>query len=164
VGAVEVRPVGGRRDLRTFIRLPWRLYRDAADWVPPLISERRRHLDRKRNPFFEHAQAEYFIAWRGNTPVGRVTAHIDHRLNEFQANAWGLFGFFECEDDPEAAWALLAAAADWLRARDRDRMVGPLDFSTNHECGLLVEGSSTARRSSRTGTTRTTPGCSRGTA
>jgi GNAT superfamily N-acetyltransferase len=140
VGAVEVRPVGGRRDLRTFIRLPWRLYRDAADWVPALISERRRHLDRKRNPFFEHAQAEYFIAWRGNTPVGRVTAHIDHRLNEFQANAWGLFGFFECEDDPEAARALLAAAADWLRARERDRMVGPLDFSTNHECGLLVEG------------------------
>jgi len=137
---LEVRPVRGGRDLRTFIRLPWRVYRDAANWVSPLLSERRRHLDRKRNPFFEHAEAEYFLAWRGNTPVGRVTAHVDHRLNEFQDNAWGLFGFFECEDDPEAAGALLDAAAEWLRDRGRDRMVGPFDFSTNHECGVLVEG------------------------
>jgi hypothetical protein len=74
VGAVEVRPVGGRRDLRTFIRLPWRLYRDTADWVPPLISERKRHLDRKRNPFFEHAEAEYFIAWRARSSERRQHA------------------------------------------------------------------------------------------
>jgi GNAT superfamily N-acetyltransferase len=72
--------------------------------------------------------------------VGRITAHVDHRFNEIQSNDWGLFGFFECERDPEAAAALLDAAEAWLRERRRDRMVGPLDFSTNHECGLLVEG------------------------
>ena len=137
---VQIRPVLGRRDLRAFIRLPWRLYRDTPQWVPPLLSERKRHLDRRRNPFFEHAEAEYFVAWRGDTPVGRITAHVDHRFNEFQGNDWGLFGFFECEDDAQTAAALLDVAAEWLRARGRDHMVGPLDFSTNHECGLLVDG------------------------
>jgi GNAT superfamily N-acetyltransferase len=126
--------------MSTFIHLPWRLYRGAANWVPPLISERRRHLDRRRNPFFEHAEAEYFLAWREGRPVGRISAHIDHRLSEFHHNRWGLFGFFECERDEEAAHALLDAAEQWLHARGRDRMLGPLDFSTNHECGVLIEG------------------------
>jgi len=123
-----------------FIKLPWRLYRNEPNWVPPLLSERRRHLDRSKNPFFEHAEAEYFLASRDGEPVGRISAHVDHRLNDVQQNAWGQFGFFECEDDPEAAGALLGAAERWLRERDRDRMVGPFDFTTNHECGVLVEG------------------------
>jgi hypothetical protein len=72
--------------------------------------------------------------------VGRISAHVDHRLNEFQDNSWGLFGFFECADDEEAAGALLDAAQEWLTQRGRDRMVGPMDFNTNHECGLLVDG------------------------
>lgn len=140
MSGVEVRAVGSRKDLDRFIKLPWRLYRGADRWVPPLISERRRHLDRSRNPFFEHAEAEYFIAWRGGDPVGRVSAHVDRRLNESQGEEWGLFGFFESEDDPEVASALLGAAAGWLRERGHDRMIGPMDFTTNHECGLLVEG------------------------
>jgi GNAT superfamily N-acetyltransferase len=139
-GEVEVRPVRGRRELTEFIKLPWRLYRGVANWVPPLISERRRHLSRSHNPFFEHAEAEYFLAWRAGRPVGRITAHVDHRLNSFQGNDWGLFGFFECVDDARVAGALLDTAEHWLRERERDRMVGPLDFSTNHECGLLVDG------------------------
>jgi GNAT superfamily N-acetyltransferase len=138
--SVEVRPVRSRGDLNRFIKLPWRLYRNEERWVPPLVSERRRHLDRRRNPFFQHAEAEYFLAWRDGQPAGRISAHVDHRLNEFQDNEWGLFGFFECEDDPEVAGALLDAAAGWLRERGRDRMVGPMDFTTNHECGLLVDG------------------------
>ena len=137
---VEVRPVRSRGDLNRFIKLPWRLYRNEERWIAPLVSERRRHLDRKRNPFFEHAEAEYFLAWRDGRPVGRITAHVDRRLNEFQNNEWGLFGFFDCEDDAEAAGALLDTAAGWLRERGRDRMVGPMDFTTNHECGLLVDG------------------------
>lgn len=138
--SVEARPVRSRRDLNRFIKLPWRLYRNEERWIAPLVSERRRHLDRRRNPFFEHAEAEYFLAWRDGQPVGRISAHVDRRLNEFQKNEWGLFGFFECEDDPEAAASLLDAAAAWLRERGRDRMVGPMDFTTNHECGLLVDG------------------------
>ena len=136
----EVRPVSSRRELQAFIRLPWRLYGESAEWVPPLISERKRHLHRRRNPFFEHAEAEYFLAWRDREPIGRITAHVDDRFNEFQNNRWGLFGFFECARNPAVAAALLDAAESWLRERDRDRIVGPLDFSTNHECGVLVEG------------------------
>ena len=138
--SLEVRPVHSRSDLMRFIKLPWRLYRNSPLWVPPLISERKHHLDRERNPFFQHAEAEYFLAWRDGEPVGRITAHVDHRFNEFQKNDWGLFGFFESEDDPEIAQALLSTAEAWLRERGRDNMVGPMDFSTNHECGLLVEG------------------------
>jgi GNAT superfamily N-acetyltransferase len=137
---LDVRPVASKRDLTTFIKLPWRLYRNEPNWVPPLISERRQFLDRRKNPWFEHGEAQYFLAWRDGRAVGRITAQVDRILNEFQDNQWGLFGFFECEDDPEAAAALLSAAENWLRARGRDRMVGPMDFTMNDECGVLVEG------------------------
>jgi GNAT superfamily N-acetyltransferase len=137
---VEVRPVTSRRDLTRFIKLPWRLYRNEPNWVPPLLRERRQFLDRKRNPFFEHTDAELFLAWRDGQPVGRISAHIDRSFNEFQGNEWGLFGFFEAENDPEVAGALLSTAQSWLTERGRDRMVGPMDFTTNDECGLLVEG------------------------
>jgi GNAT superfamily N-acetyltransferase len=138
--ALEVRPVATtRRDLTAFIKLPWRLYRDEPNWVPPLLMDVKKRLDRTKNPFFKHAEAQYFLAWRDGRPVGRISAHIDQNFNEFQDNEWGLFGWFECEDDPEAARVLLDAAEGWLRERGRDRMVGPMDFTTNDECGL-VEG------------------------
>ena len=137
---LTVRPVSGRRELRQFILLPFRLYEGVDQWVPPLISERKRHLDRRKNPYFQHAEAEYFLARRGERVVGRISAQVDRRFNEIQGNDWGQFGFFECEDDPEVAAALLDAAREWLRDRGRDHLIGPLDFSTNHECGLLVEG------------------------
>jgi GNAT superfamily N-acetyltransferase len=137
---VEVRPVSSRRELRTFIRLPWRLYREEPNWVAPLLMELKKRLDQSKNPFFKHAQAQYFLAYRDGRPIGRISAHIDQTFNSFQENEWGLFGFFECEDDVEAARALLDAAADWLRARGRDRMVGPMDFTTNDEIGLLIGG------------------------
>jgi GNAT superfamily N-acetyltransferase len=138
--SLEIRPVGGRRDLRRFITVPWSLYRNEPRWIAPLLMDIGKRLDKKSNPFFTHAEAEYLIAWRDGRPVGRVSAHIDHRFNEFQNNRWGLFGFFECEDSTETAQALLGAAEAWLRERGRDRMVGPMDFTTNDECGLLIEG------------------------
>jgi GNAT superfamily N-acetyltransferase len=138
--SLEIRPVSGRRELNRFIKLPWRIYSNEPHWVPPLLAERRQFLDREKNPFFEHAEAEYFLAWRDGRPVGRITAQIDRHMQEFQDNRWGLFGFFECEDDPEAAKGLLDAADAWLRARGCDRMVGPMDFTTNDECGVLVDG------------------------
>jgi GNAT superfamily N-acetyltransferase len=137
---LEIRPVASSSDMRRFIRLPARLYRNEPRWIAPLESDIRKRLDRRSNPWFAHAEAEYFLAWRDGEPVGRVSAHVDHRFNEFQDNQWGLFGFFESEDSPETAHELLAAAEAWLRARGRDRMVGPMDFTTNDECGLLVEG------------------------
>jgi GNAT superfamily N-acetyltransferase len=138
--AVEIRPVAGRSDLRRFIRLPFELYRNEPRWVPPLLTDVRKRLDRKSNPFFEHAEAEFLLAYRDGRPVGRISAHIDRHFNEFQSNDWGLFGWFECEDNPETARALLDAAESWLRERGRDRMVGPMDYTTNDECGVLIEG------------------------
>jgi len=137
---VRIATASTRGEVREFILLPFRLYEGTDRWVPPLISERRRHLDRRRNPFFQHADAEYFLARRGNQVVGRISAQVDQRFNEFHDNDWGQFGFFECEDDPEVAGALVDAASEWLRERRRDHAIGPLDFSTNHECGLLVDG------------------------
>ena len=137
---LQITTASSPAQVREFIMLPFRLYEGVEQWVPPLISERKRHLDRRRNPFFQHADAEYFLARRGDRVVGRISAHIDQLFNEVQENEWGQFGFFECEDDPEVAAALVDAASEWLRARRRDRVIGPLDFTTNHECGLLVEG------------------------
>lgn len=136
----EVRPVTTRRERRTFVTLPYRLYAGEDHWIPPLRYERAKHLDPQRNPFFEHADVQLFLAYSDGRVVGRISAHVDHNLNRHQDNEWGLFGFFECERDQAVADALLDTAAAWLRARGRDRMVGPMDFSTNHECGLLVEG------------------------
>jgi GNAT superfamily N-acetyltransferase len=135
-----VRPVRGRRDLRRFVTLPFRLHRDHEQWVPPLIYERRRFLDRDRNPFFEHAEAEYFLCERNGRAVGRITAQIDRRWDEYQGGSDGMFGFFECENDPAAARALVGAAAEWVRKRGRERILGPMDFTTNDECGVLIEG------------------------
>jgi GNAT superfamily N-acetyltransferase len=138
--SLDIRPVAGTRDLRRFIALPSALYRNEPRWIAPLNMDMRKRLDRERNPFFKHAEAEYFLAWRDGRPVGRITAHIDRRFNEFQANRWGMFGFFECENSRESAHALLGAAAGWLRAHGADRILGPMDFTTNDECGLLIEG------------------------
>jgi GNAT superfamily N-acetyltransferase len=138
--ALEIRPIASKRDLNTFIKLPWRLYRNEPNWVPPLLFDRKRFFDRERNPFFKHAEVEFFVAWRGDEPVGRITAHIDRHFKEFQHHEWGMFGFFECENDPEVAAALLSTAEEWLRARGRDRMVGPMNFTTNDECGILIDG------------------------
>lgn len=137
---VEIRAVRTRRELRTFIKLPSQLYRDEPNWVAPLVMDLKRRLDKDRNPFFKHAEAQYFLAYRGGRPVGRISAHVDHTFNSFQENDWGLFGFFECEDDVEAAGVLMGAAERWLRERRRDRMVGPMDFTTNDEIGVLIAG------------------------
>ena len=100
----------------------------------------KKRLDQKKNPFFKHAEAQYFLAYRDGRAIGRISAHVDRSLNEFQDNDWGLFGWFECENDPQAARALLDAAESWLRERGRDRMVGPMDFTTNDEIGVLIAG------------------------
>jgi GNAT superfamily N-acetyltransferase len=136
---VEVRPVSGRGDLTRFIKLPFRLH-EGTVWVPPLVSERRRFLDRSKNPFFDHAEAEYFLARRDGEVVGRISAHIDKRWDQFQGGNDGMFGFFESENDPAVAAALFEAARGWLRERGRERLIGPMDFTTNDECGLLIEG------------------------
>ena len=138
--ALTVRTASGRKDMNAFIDVPFRLRRDDPQWVPPLRFERRAFLDRKKNPWFEHAEAEFFLAERDGEPVGRISAHIDRRWDEYQGGSDGFFGFFEVANDPEAAKALLDTATEWVRARGRERILGPMDFTMNDECGILIEG------------------------
>jgi hypothetical protein len=138
--AVTVRPVKNRRELKRFVKVPFGLHRDQPQWVPPLIFERMQFLDRSRNPYFEHAEAEYFIAERDGEPVGRITAQIDQRWDEYQGGKDGMFGFFETANDPAVAAALLDSASEWLGDRGRARILGPMDFTTNDEVGILIDG------------------------
>jgi GNAT superfamily N-acetyltransferase len=138
--SIEVRPLRSRGERSTFIKLPWRIYGNADPWVPPLVFERRRYLDARRNPWFAHGEAELFLALRDGEPVGRISAQVDRAFNDFHGERWGWFGFFECCDDPEAASALLDAAERWLRERGQDRMIGPASFTMNDEAGILIDG------------------------
>ena len=104
----------------------------------------RKLLDRKKNPFFEHAEAEYFLAERSGRVVGRIAAIANRLHNETHQDKVGFFGFFECEYDEGAIHALFAAATEWVRARGFDTLRGPASFSVNDECGLLVDGYDTA--------------------
>jgi GNAT superfamily N-acetyltransferase len=138
--SVVVRPVTSRRELREFIELPFRLHHTSPQWVPPLRLERHAFLSRRLNAFFAEGDARLFLARRAGRVVGRVSAQVDPPFNRAQGNDWGMFGFLELEDDPQVLAALLDAAEDWLRARGRDRMVGPMDFRVNDESGVLIEG------------------------
>jgi hypothetical protein len=138
--AVKVTPVRGKADLELFIKLPWRIYRGNRNWVPPLLRFQHEMFSPKHNPFFEHADVELFLARRGDNVAGRISAQIDHEHNRYHQERTGFFGFFECEDDPTIASALLHAAEDWLRARGIERIRGPLNFSINGEIGFLAEG------------------------
>src|SRR5688500_1501344 len=103
-----------------FMDVLYRISRDDPHCVQPV-----RFLRRKTYPSFEHAEAEFFIAERDAEPIGRISAHIDRRWDEYQGGSDGMFGFFEVANDPEAAKALLDTATDWVRARDRERILGP---------------------------------------
>jgi GNAT superfamily N-acetyltransferase len=139
---IEVRVVRGRGELKRFIRLPWRIYADHPHWVPPLLADMKTVLDRTKHPYHQHADSEYFLAWRGGEVVGRIAATVNHRYNEFHEERTGFFGFFECIQDESVATALLRAAEEWLRERGMERVHGPVSFSTNEEAplGLLVDG------------------------
>ncbi len=140
MGSLTIRPVRTRRELKRFVKVPFRLHRESEQWVPPLVFERMQFLDRKKNPWFEHGEAEYFLAERDGEPVGRITAQVDSRWDEFQGGRDAMFGFFETANDPAVARALLDAATKWASERGRDRILGPMDFTTNDELGILIEG------------------------
>lgn len=136
---LEITPVTGLSGLREFIGLPFRLHA-GTPWIPPLKLERYAFLLRPLNPFFKHGEAELFLARRDGRVVGRISAQYHRGFNSFHDNRWGFFGMLEFEDDQEVLDALLAAAAQWLAERRRDRMIGPFDFTINEECGVLIEG------------------------
>jgi GNAT superfamily N-acetyltransferase len=137
---VVVRRVQTRAEFRIFLKFPWTLYKDDPCWVPPLVSEHRYKLDRKRSPTWRHMAGDYFIAWRGEQPVGTICAFINYQHNEFYKERAGFFGQFEAYNDQAAASALLQAAAHYLEARGCVVMRGPANFSINDEYGILVKG------------------------
>jgi hypothetical protein len=138
---VQITPVRSRRDLARFIDVPWHLFdrRRFPAWVPPLRISVKDVLSTK-NPFYRNADRELFIATDNGKLVGRIAAIENRAHNRFHDDRVGFFGFFECIDDQSAADALFAAAEGWLKARGLTTMRGPMNPSTNHECGLLIEG------------------------
>ena len=137
---LRVRAARDWRDLKRFIDLPYRLHARDPVWVPPLRRDVKLLLSRAKNPFFEHGEAEYFLAERDGVVVGRIAAISNRLHNETHADRVGFFGFFESIDDQAVADALLEAAAAWCRQHGHDVLRGPASFSVNDECGLLVDG------------------------
>ncbi len=130
------------RDTKAFIALPWRVYQDDPHWIPPLRMERKEFLNPRKNPFFQHAEVQLFLARRGREPVGRIAAITNALHNQYHQEEAGFFGLFEClPQAPDAATALLQAAETWVRERGAAFIRGPVNFSTNElACGLLVDG------------------------
>ena len=140
---MRVGPVCGRADLAAFINLPFTLYKNDPDWVPPLKADVRKLLDQNHHPFYDNgreAEIELFLARDGRQVVGRIAAVLNHAHNRAHDENVAFFGFFETVNRPEVANALLAGAEDWARGRGVDAVRGPASPSTNYECGLLVKG------------------------
>ena len=136
---MRIENVSDKKGMTQFIRFPWTVYEGNANWVPPLISDMEFLLGEK-NPFFHHAEAACFLAKEGENVVGRIAAIIDrNHINTHKEQA-GFFGFFECLPDPAIACGLLDSASAWLKERDIEVMRGPMNPSTNDECGFLLEG------------------------
>jgi len=140
VKPVEIDEVRSPADRNAFIKFPWRIYENDRAWVPPLIIERKAFLNRKKHPFYQHGDAALFLARRRGQIVGRIMASDDPNYNALHQTEVGCFGLFDCIEDGDVASALFDAAANWLRARGRNEMMGPIDYSTNYVCGLLIDG------------------------
>lgn len=137
---IQVRPVCTRRERRAFLTLPWRIYRDDPLWVPPLLSERAKTIDPERGPFFQHGEAECFVAWQKGRAVGTVCAAEDKELNALLQQRECTFGFFECIDDYAVAEAMLNTVQAWATARELDTVTGPFNLDRENAYGVLIEG------------------------
>ncbi|MFO0870034.1 MAG: N-acetyltransferase [Pirellulales bacterium] len=140
MSSLVVKPVFSRQERQQFLQLPWTLYRGDPNWVPPLRKSLAELVGYKHHPFYDYCQGQTFLALRDGRPVGRLAAIVNPRHIERTQQRQGIFGFFECERDLEAAQGLFAAARQWFAERDVHSMRGPINPSLNYECGLLVDG------------------------
>ena len=140
MAGVEIVTVESRAELKDFINLPWRIYAEYPNWVPPLKKEVRRMLNTSEHPFWEFSERVLFLARRGTKTVGRIAGIIDGHYNQFHDEKMGIWGFFECDDDIEAAAGLFSCVEQWVRKKGMSFLRGPLNPSTNYEVGLLIEG------------------------
>lgn len=136
---LSIRKVATEQDKNTFIKLPWKIYQNNKFWVPPLLFDIKNNLDPNKNPFFKHAEVEFFLAFNDDKPVGRIAAIKNDLHNEFHKENIGFFGFFECIDDQEIANLLFNAVIDFCKQKGLTKTVGPMNPSTNDECGLLID-------------------------
>ena len=140
MNTIVVKPVTSKRERDDFLQVPFEVYKNDSNWVAPLFLERFDHLDPRKNPYFEHAEAQLFVAYRDGKPVGRISAQDDAlRLATHKDNK-GMFGFLDAIDDRAVFAALIEAATKWLKAKGRSAMLGPFNFSINDELGLLIDG------------------------
>lgn len=137
---IEVVPVKTKKDLNDFIKLPWKIYKNDPRWVPPLISQQKALFDKKKHPFFEHSEADFFIARQGREPVGTIVAILNNRHNTVHEENVGFFGFFETVPDYPVAEKLLDTVMAWAKEKKLDYLRGPENYSQNEVCGLLVDG------------------------
>ncbi|MGH6931045.1 MAG: dATP pyrophosphohydrolase [Dongiaceae bacterium] len=137
---ILVQAVASASDLNRFIRLPGALYGSRQGFVAPLDLERRDALRRDKNPYFRHGDGQYWLAFRGDRLVGRISAQIDQLYLERHGREVGHFGLIDAIDDIDVTRALTDTASGWLAVRGMRRMVGPFSLSSNEECGLLIEG------------------------
>lgn len=137
---IKIYPVRSEQDRMRFIKLQWKIYKDERYWVPPLIMDRKKILDTKKNPFFQHAEIEMFLAEKNGELAGRIAAIKNDLHNKTHNDKVGFFGFFECINNQEVANALFDAAKDWLKEKGLDIMRGPANPSSNDEWGMLLEG------------------------
>ena len=129
---VTIKEVQNKSDLKQFVKLPWVIFRDDPNWVAPLIMERMEILDKKKNPYFEHARARYWLATKNGETVGRISAQIDDLVEQRHHEKIGHFGFFDCINDQGVANALLDTATEWLREEGRDKSL----VNKNWNCEL----------------------------
>jgi len=132
--------LANKKHVQDFIILPFSVYRDIHQWAPPLQMDERFRLDRKRNPFYKHSHAAFFLAYEGTRPIGRLSVLDNRHYNDFNKETTAFFYLFECENNIDAAHVLFNAAFDWARARGLTRIVGPKGFTPLDGFGLLVKG------------------------
>lgn len=137
---ISVGPLSSKREEMAFIKFQWKIYGDNPHWVPPLLVDRKKLMDRQKNPFYKHAEAEFFLARRNGEIVGRIGAIVSHNHNKEHNENIGFYGFFECINDQSVADSLFASVKSWLQQRGVRAMRGPASPSVNDEYGLLVEG------------------------
>ena len=137
---IDIRRVQSKKDLLSFIKLQWKINQNDPNWVAPLLMDRLKVLNKKTNPFFKDNPADFFLAYRNGEVVGRIGAIINHQHNKFHEDKTGFFGFLEAQNDKEIFSSLLNTAEDWLREKNCDLMMGPMNPSTNDEVGFLIDG------------------------
>ena len=147
--ALEIRTVESKKDLETFLHVPWTLgMKSDPNWVPPLLDDYRRSLDPRRSPFLKHGEIQCFLALEGGRPVGRISAQVDSDFDKQwpQEKGVAFFGFFDSKDDPAVARALFDEASGWARSKARTRIRGPFTLDSKGEVGVLVDGFDTPPR------------------